>query len=65
MTLNMKLEHARKLMDKLHERQKKQAADLTALCALLCDVAAEFGEANGADGTVVAAVIAPKEDPKP
>ena len=61
MTLNMKLEHARKLMDKLHERQKKQADDLTALCALLCELATEYGEACGADSGVVALSVEPKE----
>lgn len=62
MTPNLKLEHVRKLMDKLHERQRKQAEDLTRLCALLTELAQEHGEACGADGEVVATVIEPKED---
>lgn len=65
MHVNMKLEHVRRIMDKLHERQRRQAEDLSRLCALMTDLATEHAEACGADGEVTAAVIAPKDDPKP
>jgi hypothetical protein len=65
MHTNLKLEHVRRIMDKMHERQRRQAEDLSRLCALLTDLATEHGEACGADQEVVAAVIAPKDDPKP
>ena len=31
MDLNLKIEHARKIMDKLHERNKRQGEDLARL----------------------------------
>lgn len=62
MTVNQKLEHARKIMDKMHERNRRNGEDLQRLCALLCDLAETHGETAGADREVVATVIEPKDD---
>lgn len=63
MTLDQQLTQARNLMDRLHARARKQVSDLDQLCDLLCSITAEHAEAGGADGEVVAAIIAPKEEP--
>ena len=79
MHIDLKLEHIRRRMDKLHERNArhggilttltesndKEREDLLALCAILTDAAKEYAQACGASDEVTAAVIAPKDDPKP
>lgn len=62
MHVNQKLEHARRIMDTLHERNRRDAGDLKRLCALLTELAADNGAACGADDEVVATVIEPKDD---
>lgn len=61
MTTNLKIEHVRKLMDALHERNRKDRETIDRLCALLTELVQEHGEARGADAAVVAAVIEPKD----
>ena len=65
MHIDLKLEHAHRVMNQLHERHARMGEDLKRLCAILTDLATEHAEACGADSEVTAAVIAPKDDPKP
>lgn len=65
MHVNMKIEAVRRIMDGMHERHARQGDALNRMCALLTDLATEHATACGADGEVTAAVIAPKDDPKP
>lgn len=62
MHINLKIEHARRLMDKLHERNRKQGEDLKRLCALLTELTQDHAAACGADDGVVTMAVAPKDD---
>lgn len=48
MNVNLKIEHARRIMDKLHERNRKQGEDLKRLCALLTELTQDHAAACGA-----------------
>ncbi len=62
MDINLKIEHVRRIMDKLHERNRKQGEDLKRLCALLTELTQDHAAACGADSDVVAMAVAPKEE---
>ena len=65
MHIDLKLEHAHRVMNQLHERHARMGDDLKRLCAILTDATKEYASACGASDEVTAAVIAPKDDPKP